>query len=174
MPCYSAKPDASVEAWNKDSRMLELRPMSLKQANGVVAKWHSHHKPVIGHKFSVGVFDQEECEGCVIVSRPVAQALDDGVTFEVTRLCTNGRKNAASMLLGSAWRASRAMGVRRLVSYTREDEHGTSYKAAGWLVAGKVKGRPWVTGNKVQRWLPGLYTPSTEIVDRVRWEISRQ
>lgn len=25
-------------------------------------------------------------------------------------------------------------------------------------------------GNRKTRWLPGLYLPSTEIVDRVRWE----
>ncbi len=125
-----------------------------------------------GHKFSVGLFLKHNCVGVVIVSRPVAQALDNGTTFEVTRLCTNGHANAASKLLGAAWRAARAMGVTRMVSYTRHDEPGTCYRAAGWRPVASVKGRPWTTGNKGARWLPGLYEPTTEVTDRTRWEIS--
>lgn len=151
---------------------MTVRPFSLSAANLVVARWHSHHKPVRGHKFSLGAEVDGEMVGVVIVGRPVAQALDDGLTYEVTRLCTNGHRNAASCLLGAAWRASKAMGVRRMVSYTRADEDGTSYKAAGWRRVAEVEGRGWVTGNKADRWLPGLYEPTTEVVDRVRWEVS--
>jgi len=64
------------------------------------------------------------------------------------------------------------MGVRRMVSYTRADEHGTCYRAAGWKPVATVDGRGWTTGNKAARWLPGLYEPTTEIVDRMRWEIA--
>lgn len=149
-----------------------VRPLSLREANDVVSKWHSHHKPSRGHKFSLGLFLDEECLGAVIVGRPVAPGLQagEGITWEVTRLCTNGFPNAASMLLGRSWRAARAMGVTRLVSYTRSDEEGTAYKAAGWSRCATVKGRPWTTGNKADRWLPGLYQETTEIIDRIRWE----
>lgn len=150
--------------------MIDVRPVTLKEANRVIAAWHSHHCPVRGHKFSICAWTHE-LVGVIIVGRPVAQALDDGLTFEVTRLCTAGYPNAASRLLGAAWRASRAMGVRRLVSYTRADEAGTSYRAAGWREVAAVDGRPWTGGNKSERWLPGLYQATTEVVDRVRWEV---
>jgi hypothetical protein len=151
--------------------MIELRPLSLAQANRLVSQWHSHHRPVRGHKFSIGAFVDGAPVGAVIVGRPVAQALDDGVTFEVTRLVTNRTANAASRLLGAARRAAQAMGVRRMVSYTRVDETGHCYKATGWRPVASVKGRPWTGGNKSTRWLPGMYEPTTEIIDRVRWEV---
>ena len=154
-----------------------VRPSTRDEANAVVLKWHSHHKPVRAHRFALAaeVFDESDCPelvGIVIVASPVARALNDGRTFEVVRLCTNGYKNAASFLLGAAWRTCKAMGVRRLVSYTREDEHGTCYRAAGWRVTKQVRGEKWNHGNKSQRWLPGVYEPATEVVNRVRWEQS--
>ena len=154
------------------SRAIELRPITLREANALVARWHRHHRPVRGCAFSIGAFVEGEPAGAVIVGRPVAPALQDGVTFEVTRLVTNGEPHAASRLLGAAWRAARAMGVRRMVSYTRADEAGTCYRAAGWTAVAEVDGRAWTTGNKADRWLPGLYEPTTEIVDRVRWEVA--
>lgn len=158
-----------------------LIPISLKEANAYVAQYHSHHKPVVGHKFSSSAAiwndkGEKERVGTVIVSRPVAQALDDGHTLEVTRLCCPGAhdnvatKNVASKLLGSATDALEAMGYRLGISYTRKDEDGTCYKAAGWVPVAEVKGQPWTHGNKSTRWLPGFYEPSTEIVDRIRWE----
>lgn len=151
--------------------MIELRPLTLREANAAVARWHSHHKPVRGCRFCIGAFVDGVLVGAAIVGRPVAQVLDDGLSFEVTRLCTDRHPHVASRLLGATWRAARAMGCRRLVSYTRKDEAGTCYRAAGWQPA-EVPGRPWTTGNKQNRWLPGLYEPSSEIVDRVRWEIA--
>lgn len=150
--------------------MIELRPLSLAEANRLVSLWHSHHKPARGHKFSIGAFADAVPVGAVIVGRPAAPSLDNGITFEVTRLVTNGHKNAASRLLGAARKAAFAMGVKRLISYTRHDEHGTSYRAAGWVQTATTVGRGWNSGNKALRWLPGLYEPTTEVVDRVRWE----
>jgi hypothetical protein len=152
---------------------IELRPITLRAANQHVSKHHRHHKPVRGCVFCISVVHCGEICGVVIVGRPVAPGLQDGVTFEVTRLCLidGAPKNAASRLLGAAWRASKAMGVRRLVSYLRADESGDSYRAAGWVRAAGVKGREWNTGNKRERWLPGLYIPTTEIIDRTRWEM---
>ena len=34
--------------------MLRLRPISLRDANEYVRQHHRHHKPVAGHKFSIG------------------------------------------------------------------------------------------------------------------------
>lgn len=106
------------------------------------------------------------------MGRPSARLLNDGATWEVTRLCVgpDAPRFAASRLLGAASRAAEACGITRLISYTRLDERGTCYRAAGWHPTAVVKGEPWTHGAKAVRWLPGLYEPSTEIVDRVRWE----
>lgn len=153
---------------------LALQPLTLRRANALVQQWHRHHKPVRGCCFAIGCVrgPARELCGAVIVGRPVAPALQDGLTFEVTRLVTDCTAHAASKLLSAAWRAARAMGCRRMVSYVRADETGTCYRAAGWLPAAHVDGRPWTTGNKAARWLPGLYEPTTAIVDRVRWEVA--
>jgi hypothetical protein len=151
--------------------MIRIVPITLAEANATVREWHSHHKPVVGHKFSIGATLNGALAGVVIVSRPVAPALADAFTMEVTRLCCRGGdKNVASRLLGTATTACEATGIRRVVSYTRVDEDGTCYKAAGWVALFETKGRPWTGGNKSTRWLPGFYEPSTEIIDRTRWE----
>lgn len=120
--------------------MLELIPMTLREANAFVEQHHRHHKPVVGHKFSIGVSDGEKVVGVAIVGRPVGRFLDDGWTLEVTRLCTDGTHNACSMLYAAAWRAARAMGYRRVVTYILESETGASLKAAGWKCVGKAGG----------------------------------
>lgn len=152
--------------------MIELRPLSLAVANDAIRRWHRHHKPVRAHRFAIGACVAGELVGAVIVGNPVARQLArDPLVAEVTRLVTNGEvPHVASRLLGAAWRAAHAMGVTRMVSYTREDEPGTCYRAAGWIPVAEVRGREWAGVNKPGRWLPGLYSPATEIVDRMRWE----
>lgn len=114
-----------------------------------------------------------ELVGVVVVEPPTAPALQAAQCLEISRLCTDGHPNAASRLLGAAWGAARAMGCRRMVSYTRTDEEGTSYRAAGWVAVAMVQGRPHDTGNRRGRTLtlPGVAMTSAEIVDRIRWEI---
>ncbi|MGR9099981.1 MAG: XF1762 family protein, partial [Gammaproteobacteria bacterium] len=73
--------------------MLELTPITLAEANAFVEQHHRHHKPVVGHKFSVAASDGKGVRGVVIVGRPVARALDDGWTLEVNRCCTDGARN---------------------------------------------------------------------------------
>lgn len=104
--------------------MLELIPMTLREANAFVEQYHRHHKPVVGHKFSIGISDGEKVVGVAIVGRPVGRFLDDGWTLEVTRLCTDGTHNACSMLYAAAWRAARAMGYRRVVTYIGDIHSG--------------------------------------------------
>ncbi len=98
--------------------MLMLKPVTLAQANEFVAQHHRHHKPVVGHKFSIGCTLNGELVGVAIVGRPVSRYLDDGLTLEVNRLCTDGTKNACSMLYAAAWRAARAIGYRKIVTYS--------------------------------------------------------
>lgn len=126
---------------------LELVPMTLKEANAYVEQHHRHHKPVTGHKFSIGCSDGEKIVGVAIVGRLVSRYLDDGWTLEVNRLCTDGSKNACSMLYAAAWRAARAMGYKKLITYILKTEPGTSLKAAGWRCVGEAGGERW-TGKR--------------------------
>lgn len=118
-------------------------PVSLAEANAFVAAHHRHHQPVVGHKFSIGITDEKQLRGVVIVGRPVARARDDGWTLEVTRLCTDGTPNACSALYAAAWRAARAMGYRRIGTYILKEEPGSSLKAAGWKAIHETPGRSW-------------------------------
>ena len=111
--------------------------ISLAEANAFVAKHHRHHKPVVGHKFSIGAVKNDELVGVVIVGRPVSRMRDDGETLEVTRLCTDGGRNACSFLYGTAARATFALGYSRLGTYTLPDEGGASLRASGWTLIGE-------------------------------------
>ena len=123
--------------------MLELQPITFKEACRYIEKYHSHHGSPPGHKFSIAVNDGNEIVGVIIISRPVNRNLDNGWTAEVTRCCTNGQKNACSMLYAAAWRAARAMGYKRMITYTLIEENGISLQAAGWKTLYTTKGGSW-------------------------------
>lgn len=154
---------------------IAVQPLTRDGANQLVSRWHSHHKPVRSHRFAIGALIDEQLVGAVIVGNPIAAALQKSpiITFEVLRLVTDRAPHVASCLLGASWRSAAAMGVQRMISYTRVDELGTCYRAAGWLPVARVDAEDWNHGNKASRWLPGLYEPTTERIDRIRWEIAR-
>ena len=110
--------------------------------------------------------------GVIMVGRPVARAFDDGFTAEVNRSCTDGTRNANSMLYGAAWKACKAMGYERCVTYTQGDESGASLRAAGWVKVKDLKPRgSWSKSTKDEK----LKAMRDEIgnggVARVLWEI---
>lgn len=150
-----------------DARVsLRVVPISLKAANAFVAGVHRHHPQVRGCKFCIAVIDEEGAlRGVAIVGRPVARGLDDGLTAEVTRLCTDGARNACSMLYRAAWRAAAAMGHRRLVTYILESESGVSLRAAGMTRVEMVRGRSWSCASR-----PRVDKHPT--VAKWRWEIA--
>ena len=128
---------------NPCHRMLSITPISLEEANAFVQIHHRHHKPVVGHKFSIAVSEEDKVVGVAIVGRPVSRMLDNGWVLEVNRCCTDGTKNACSMLYGAAWRAAKALGYRRLITYTLPGEGGASLKASGWTCVGERGGGNW-------------------------------
>lgn len=128
--------------------MLEIVPISFAEAKAFVLEHHRHHKPPQGHKFSIGCANGDGIVGVSIVGRPVSRMLDDGWTLEITRLCTAGAKNACSMLYAASWRAARAMGYKRMITYILESEKGTSLTAAGWKYVGKCGGGSWSRKNR--------------------------
>jgi hypothetical protein len=105
---------------------LELVPCSIADARALVKQHHRHHPPPVSGLFAVAVSRAGRVVGVAIVGRPVARALQDGWTAEVTRVATDGTKNACSMLYGACWRAARALGYRRLGTYTLSGEGGAS------------------------------------------------
>lgn len=121
---------------------LHLVPVSFRESCQFVAEWHRHHRPPRGHKFSIGVADDAGIlRGVAMVGRPVARHFDDGLTLEVNRTATDGCPNANSMLYGASWRAAKALGYSRLVTYTQSGESGVSLRAAGWSIVGELRER---------------------------------
>jgi hypothetical protein len=118
-------------------------PITLKAANAFVVSYHRHHKPSVGHKFSIGLNDEDHLIGVAIMGRPVARGSDNGFTIEVARLCTNGQKNACSMLYQAAARASKELGYKKIQTYILEIETGTSLKASGWKMEAITAGGQW-------------------------------
>jgi len=122
---------------------LALIPITLNEANAFVQQHHRHHRPVAGHKFSLGAVKDGQLVGIAIVGRPVSRVRDDGLTLEVTRLCSDGTKNACSFLYGAAARAAFALGYRRIGTYTLPGEGGASLRASGWKLIGGRGGGSW-------------------------------
>lgn len=138
-------------------------PMDLEGANEFVRRHHRHHGEVIGHKFSIGAERDGILVGVVIVGRPVARRRDDGMTLEVTRLCTDGTKGACSFLYGAAARAAFALGFSRIGTYIRKDEPGTSLKAAGWRLIAETPGRSWSVPSRPRK-------DKTDLIPRLLFE----
>ena len=144
---------------------LATVPLTLREARQYVTEHHRHHKAPQGGLFAVGASDGAQIVGCVIVGMPVARMLADGFTCEVTRLATDGSRNACSMLYRAAWRAARAMGYRRLVTYTLPEEGGSSLRAAGFRLVGAAGGGSWSRDSR-----PRVDTHPTQ--EKLRWEVA--
>ena len=136
--------------------MLTLTTVSLAEANAFVLEHHRHHKPVTGHKFSLGCKMGGRLVGVAIVGRPVSRYLDNGKTLEVNRLCSTGEKNVCSFLYAAAARAAKALGYEKIITYILDSEPGSSLRAAGWEYAGPAGGPRW-TGKRCPQ--ADLYPP---------------
>ena len=130
------------------SEKMAICPVDLAEANAFVRALHRHHGNVVGHKFSIGAVLAGKIVGVAIIGRPVARMRDDGATLEVTRLCTDGTKNACSFLYGAAARAAFALGYRRIGTYILASEPGTALKGAGWRQVGETAGGSWSRGSR--------------------------
>jgi hypothetical protein len=128
---------------------LRLKPITITEAKAAVGRWHRHAAVPQGGLFAVGCseVDGELC-GVAIVGRPIARLLDDGETCEVTRVATNGTRNACSILYGAACRAAKALGYNRIVTYTLAEESGASLRASGWNRDADVPASTWDRPNR--------------------------
>lgn len=149
---------------------LRVIPSTLAEANAFVARFHRHHKPSVGHKFSLAVIDVAgDIHGYVIVGRPVARGCNYKTTAEVNRLATDGIKNGCSILYAAAARVCKEMGYETIQTYILDTEPGTSLAASGWKYDGLTAGGHWnhTSGprrsdqpkGKKQRWMKVLGSP---------------
>lgn len=142
---------------------LAIVPCTLRDASAFVAQYHRHHSPPVGGLFALACAEGERVCGVAIVGRPSARLLDDHWTAEVTRLATDGTRNACSILYSAAWRAARALGWRRLITYTLPEEGGASLRGAGWRCIGEAGGGSWSRKSR-----PRVDRAPTQI--KMRWE----
>lgn len=122
---------------------MKVLPCELREANAFIEAYHRHHGRVQGHRFSLKAVDGDRLVGVCCVGRPVARLTDAATVAEVTRLCTDGTKNACSLLYAAAARAAQAMGFSKIQTFVLESEHGTSLKASGWTMDGTSPGGQW-------------------------------
>ncbi len=137
-----------------------------------VSKHHRHHGRSRGHLFSIAAVRGDIVVAVAIVSRPRARMLQNGFTAEVVRLCSIDAREpgaqhatgACAMLYAASWRACRAMGYRKLVTYTLPTEGGESLRGAGFTLIGEAGGGSWDRKSR-----PRVDTHPTQ--EKLRWEI---
>jgi hypothetical protein len=146
---------------------LRLVPVNRDQALAFIAAVHRHHDRPQGYKYAVGVANGAYLVAVATAGRPVSRFLDDGWTVEVTRVASDGHPNACSILYGSCWRAAKALGFRRAITYTQDGESGASLRAAGWVVDAELDARGgWDTPSRPRE------DRGAGGVPRRRWRIS--
>ena len=153
------------------SRLFPV-PLKLAEGNAFVENFHRHNKAVRGLRFAVGASDGNTLVGVALAGRPVARELEDGFTIEILRCCVieTAPKGAPSFLYACCWRAWRAMGGRKLVTYTLQSESGASLRGAGLKVVAELKARdPKNWQNR-----PGREWQSVVGQAKFRWEIERK
>jgi len=151
---------------------LHAYPISIQDANVVVKQWHRHNRPVLSARFAIAAVADGELVGVAIAGRPVSRHMDDGVTLEVNRVCTlpEAPKGTNSFLYAACWRAWRAMGGTRAITYTLQSESGASLRGAGWRVVGETRpSKGWArpSMNHLNRVDDPVYNQP-----KFRWEVS--
>lgn len=152
---------------------LDLVPITLADAKRFVALHHRHNLPPCSWKFGVGVEEAGALVGVALVGRPVARKLDrrvdaGGRLVEILRTCTTGARNANSALYGASCRAAKALGYWKAITYTLEDEPGSSLLAAGFEIEEIVDPPP---GGWKTRRAPQLFEDPRRYPDgrKIRW-----
>lgn len=146
-------------------KQFNIIPLELKQANAFVSEHHRHHKPCVGHKYSIGLVKQGRVVGVAIAGRPVARRLDDRKIIEVYRCCTDGTYNACSALYGACARIARNLGYQQIQTYILDTETGTSLKASGWYLSHSTDASTgWNRKKRVRK------TFKTSTIDKHCWK----
>jgi len=130
---------------------LALTPITLRDARQFIAEHHRHNQPPHGWKFGTSLTDSTgETRGVAVAGRPIARAQDDGLTIEITRVCSLGDRNANSQLYAAILRAAKALGYRRAITYTLKDESDASLRAVGFEFDGWTVSSSWNTPRRLR------------------------
>ena len=151
---------------------MRLVPLTQRETAAFIAQHHRHNGVPRGDVIRVGLEQDGELVAVATAGRPVAAALQDGVSLEVTRVCVNGagHGNACSMLYGAIGRAAKALDYRRLYTYTLASEPGTSPTAAGFSRDGELAERNWATQSGRDRYEQNLFGERrVPLGAKVRW-----
>lgn len=151
------------------SRLTAI-PITISEAKNFVTNFHRHNKAPVSGLFAVAASNGQEMIGVAIVGRPISRFLDDGRTAEVTRLCVieNSQKGACSFLYMKCWAAAKALGWEKLITYTLQEESGSSLRGAGWKIVAELKEKN--SGGWQNR--PGRDWQAVVGQSKFRWEIS--
>lgn len=123
---------------------MKIAPITFREASQYINEHHRHHNATIGCKFCISLIDDAKLiHGVAVCGRPVSRILDDGYTLEINRVCTDGTKNACSMLYGACIRIARIMGYKKVITYTLISENGASLKASNFVCDGEAGGTHW-------------------------------
>jgi hypothetical protein len=145
---------------------MTLEPITLREAWLYVSRFHRHHKKRpkgSGGLFALSAVVDGKIVAVAVIGRPKARMNQDGRTAELTRLCSDGTRNACSFLYGRAWRAARALGYVRMLTYTLASENGATLRAAGWRLIGEAGGGSWGRPSR-----PRVDEHPTQ--EKLRWE----
>lgn len=113
---------------------LNIRPIDLREANEYVIKHHRHNGKILIHRFSIAVYDDDRICGVAIVGNPSARRLDDKFTLEIHRCCTDGTRNACSILYGRCAQIAKLLGYKKIITYILDEENGASLKASNFVL----------------------------------------
>jgi hypothetical protein len=153
---------------------LMVIPTTLKKANDFVSAHHRHSNRTArdGGRFAIAAMADSKLVGVAIVGNPLSATYMDGFTSEVLRVCVSPEapKNTCSMLYGACWRAWKAMGGRKMITYTLQSETGASLRAAGWLNAARTKGTG-ANWNKSDHLSESRQKQDIYQMSKYRWEI---
>lgn len=141
------------------------------EARAFVRTHHRHHPPPQGAILHLGCWSGNELVGVAFLGRPVSRMEQAGGAWELTRLATDGTRNACSALYGYARRVVQLLAPgARLITYTLPEEGGASLRGAGWVEDGRVQGRDWAACARRES-QPKLFDagPQHPTTDKLRW-----
>ena len=150
---------------------LSLAPCTLDEANRFVSEHHRHHHPTPVAKFCIAAVTDGRVVGVAIVGLPKARMSCDGWTLEITRVATDGTRNACSLLYGACRRAAFALGYSRVLTYTLVKEEGASLRASGFICEAIIKGESW---KRKHRDDGRFIDDRNPIGDKQRWSVGTQ
>jgi len=149
----------------KGGNYTKIVPIGRREANEFIFTHHRHNKPPQGFKFAIGLRNNGKLIGVAIAGRPVARLLDNGKTIEITRVCTDGTKNANSLLYGRMKRICQLMGYDKIITYTLASESGSSLRAVGAKPVAVVSPSLWKRNSRNRMDQP-VYREK-----KIRWEV---